>query len=70
VHHLSAKIPNYNLRAAHEQQAMFAATPVVTIRESLGALRLKLWDEEQGRLVRFPPRSSRRLVEYRAVAEH
>jgi acyl-lipid omega-6 desaturase (Delta-12 desaturase) len=24
VHHLSAKIPNYNLRTAHEEQAMFA----------------------------------------------
>jgi omega-6 fatty acid desaturase (delta-12 desaturase) len=70
VHHLSAKIPNYRLRAAHEQQPMFAATPVVTIRDSLGALRLKLWDEERGRLVRFPPRSSRRPIEYRAVAEH
>jgi omega-6 fatty acid desaturase (delta-12 desaturase) len=51
VHHLSAKIPNYRLRAAHEQQPMFADTPVVTIRSSLAALRLKLWDEERGRLV-------------------
>jgi acyl-lipid omega-6 desaturase (Delta-12 desaturase) len=53
VHHLSAKIPNYRLRAAHEQQPLFAQTPVVTIRGSLDALRLKLWDEERGRLVRF-----------------
>jgi omega-6 fatty acid desaturase (delta-12 desaturase) len=51
VHHLSARIPNYNLRAAHEQQPMFAATPVVTIRGSIAALRLKLWDEERGCLV-------------------
>jgi omega-6 fatty acid desaturase (delta-12 desaturase) len=54
VHHLSAKIPNYRLRAAHEQQPMFAQTPVVTIRNSLAALRLKLWDEESGALVRYP----------------
>ena len=27
VHHLSAKIPNYRLRAAHEEQPMFARTP-------------------------------------------
>jgi omega-6 fatty acid desaturase (delta-12 desaturase) len=53
VHHLSAKIPNYHLRAAHEQQPMFAQTPVVTIRGSVAALRLKLWDEERGRLVGF-----------------
>ena len=55
VHHLSAKIPNYHLRAAHEEQPMFARTPVVTVRSSIAALRLKLWDEERGCLVRWPP---------------
>ena len=60
VHHLSAKIPNYNLRAAHEEQPMFAQTPVVTIRSGIEALRLKLWDEERGRLVRFPEEPGRR----------
>lgn len=54
VHHLSAKIPNYNLRAAHEGHAMFAQTPVVTIRSSAEAFRLKLWDEKRGRLARIP----------------
>jgi acyl-lipid omega-6 desaturase (Delta-12 desaturase) len=58
VHHLSAKIPNYRLRAAHEQHAMFAQTPVVTIRSSVAALRLKLWDEESGALVRLPRRKT------------
>jgi acyl-lipid omega-6 desaturase (Delta-12 desaturase) len=59
VHHLSAKIPNYHLRAAHEQQAIFAHTPVVTVRSSIDALRLKLWDEERGCLVRYPARRAR-----------
>jgi len=54
VHHLSARIPNYRLRAAHEEQPLFALTPVVTVRSSIDALRLKLWDEERGCLVRFP----------------
>jgi acyl-lipid omega-6 desaturase (Delta-12 desaturase) len=54
VHHLSAKIPNYNLRAAHEGQPMFADTPVVTFRSSIEALRLKLWDEGRGCLVGYP----------------
>jgi omega-6 fatty acid desaturase (delta-12 desaturase) len=54
VHHLSARIPNYRLRRAHEEQPMFAATPVVTLRSSIATFRLKLWDEEGGRLVRFP----------------
>src|SRR5918994_3410648 len=51
VHHLSARIPNYRLRSAHEGQAMFAATPVVTFRSGVRALRLKLWDPESGSLV-------------------
>jgi omega-6 fatty acid desaturase (delta-12 desaturase) len=65
VHHLSAKIPNYRLRAAHEGQAIFARTPVVTLRGSLRALRLKLWDEEGGRLVRFRPRRAPSLASLR-----
>jgi acyl-lipid omega-6 desaturase (Delta-12 desaturase) len=59
VHHLSAKIPNYRLRAAHESHEMFTITPVVTVRSSIGALRLKLWDEARGCLVRFPARRAR-----------
>lgn len=59
VHHLSARIPNYRLRAAHEQQPMFERTPVVTVRSGIAALRLKLWDEEHGRLVRYPARRVR-----------
>jgi omega-6 fatty acid desaturase (delta-12 desaturase) len=56
VHHLSAKIPNYNLRAAHSEQPLFERTPVVTIRSSLACFRLKLWDEDGERLARFPRR--------------
>jgi omega-6 fatty acid desaturase (delta-12 desaturase) len=53
VHHLSARIPSYRLREAHETQPMFAQTPVVTIRSSVAAFRLKLWDEQRGSLVPF-----------------
>jgi acyl-lipid omega-6 desaturase (Delta-12 desaturase) len=62
VHHLSARIPNYRLRAAHEQQAMFAATPVVTVRGGIAALRLKLWDADRGCLVRYPARQAPRAA--------
>ena len=54
VHHLSARIPNYRLRQAHEEQATFARTPVVTLGSSIAALRLKLWDEQTGSLVSYP----------------
>jgi omega-6 fatty acid desaturase (delta-12 desaturase) len=67
VHHLSAKIPNYRLRAAHEENALFAQTPVVTMRGSVACLRLKLWDEERGALVRFPARRASARVGVRVV---
>ena len=57
VHHLSAKIPNYRLRAAHESHPMFRRTPVVTLRSSIDTFRLKLWDEESGSLVPFSART-------------
>jgi acyl-lipid omega-6 desaturase (Delta-12 desaturase) len=60
VHHLSAKIPNYHLRAAHEEQEIFAHTPVVTLQSGFAALRLKLWDEQRGCLVGYPPARDRR----------
>jgi acyl-lipid omega-6 desaturase (Delta-12 desaturase) len=62
VHHLSAKIPNYRLREAHESHPMFRRTPVVTVRSSIETFRLKLWDTESESLVPFPhrPPSGRR----------
>jgi omega-6 fatty acid desaturase (delta-12 desaturase) len=57
VHHLSAKIPNYRLRAAHDSHPMFRRTPVVTIRSSIETFRLKLWDTESQSLVPFPHRA-------------
>ena len=53
VHHLSARIPNYHLAAAHREQAMFADTPVITPRTSLATFGLKLWDPERSALVPF-----------------
>lgn len=51
VHHLNAKIPNYNLQRAHQEQAMFRRVPPVTFADGLRATRLKLWDERAGRMV-------------------
>jgi omega-6 fatty acid desaturase (delta-12 desaturase) len=51
VHHLSAKVPNYNLQSAHDQNEVFHDVPVLTIRDGLRAIRLKLIDPESGRLL-------------------
>ena len=51
VHHLSPRIPNYYLRRAHEENPYFHQAHRLTLRESVRAFSLKLWDEEQGRMV-------------------
>jgi acyl-lipid omega-6 desaturase (Delta-12 desaturase) len=53
VHHLSARIPNYNLPAAHEQVEQLQSVPKLSLRDGIRATRLKLWDERRGRLVTF-----------------
>jgi omega-6 fatty acid desaturase (delta-12 desaturase) len=62
VHHLSARIPNYRLRAAHESHPMFRRTPVVTLRSSVEAFRLKLWDTENEKLVPFAASGRRHRI--------
>jgi omega-6 fatty acid desaturase (delta-12 desaturase) len=53
VHHLSARVPNYNLQAAHDNNPIFHDVPVLTLRDGIRTTRLKLWDEDSGRLVNF-----------------
>ena len=51
VHHLNTKIPSYNLQRAHDHTPIFHDVPVVSLWDGLRAVRLKLWDEDAGRLV-------------------
>jgi omega-6 fatty acid desaturase (delta-12 desaturase) len=61
VHHLSARIPNYNLQAAHDDNPVFHDVPTITFWDGIRAVRLKLWDEDKQRLVTFAQaRQSRR----------
>jgi acyl-lipid omega-6 desaturase (Delta-12 desaturase) len=53
VHHLNARIPNYNLQRAHDTNVIFAGVPTVTIRDGLRAVKFKLWDEDSSQLVTF-----------------
>ena len=53
VHHLNARVPNYNLRPAHEAIDLCSEVPVLDLRDALRSVRLKLWDEHRGRLVTF-----------------
>lgn len=53
VHHLNARIPNYNLQRAHDDNPVFHDVPVLSLRDALRTARLKLWDEQEQRLVPF-----------------
>jgi acyl-lipid omega-6 desaturase (Delta-12 desaturase) len=53
VHHLSPKVPNYNLEKAHDATPPLHKATTITLRTSLKSLRFHLWDEEGKRFVGF-----------------
>ncbi len=53
VHHLNARIPNYNLQRAHDENPIFHGVPVLKLRGGLRAVRLKLYDTDQRAMVTF-----------------
>jgi acyl-lipid omega-6 desaturase (Delta-12 desaturase) len=53
VHHLSPRIPNYNLQRAHDENPFLHDAPTLSLWDGLRAVRLKLYDEDRGRLVTF-----------------
>ena len=53
IHHLSPRIPNYNLQRCHDENPIFQQVVRLTIGSSLQTVWLVLWDEERDRLVTF-----------------
>ncbi len=54
IHHLSSRIPNYNLaRCARENPVLQKYVTRVNFRESLPMMFNKLWDERAGRMISF-----------------
>jgi len=53
IHHLSARIPNYNLERCHRELALAQKVRPITVAGSLKSLSLRLWDEEHKRLVGY-----------------
>jgi len=51
VHHLSARVPNYNLQAAVDNVALFDSVPVLSFSDGVKASRLKVWSADHGRLL-------------------
>ena len=63
VHHLSARVPNYYLQGAHDANPVFHDVPTITFWDGIRAVRFKLIDEENGRLVGFREARQQRLPE-------
>lgn len=53
IHHLSPRIPNYNLERCHHSNPMFAEVEPMTLLGSLRSLTLRLWDENTRKLISF-----------------
>lgn len=53
IHHLSPRIPNYNLERCHQSDPMFQDVKPVTLFASLKLITLRLWDEPAKQLIGF-----------------
>ncbi len=53
IHHLASRIPNYNLRRCARENEELNDVTRITVWQSIKCFRLKLWDEEQGKLIGF-----------------
>jgi acyl-lipid omega-6 desaturase (Delta-12 desaturase) len=66
IHHLSPRIPNYNLPKCHEQNPLFQRVAQLTLKSSFKTMVLVLWDENQRRLVTFREAKRMRLAYVRS----
>ncbi|EGG38187.1 fatty acid desaturase [Paenibacillus sp. HGF5] len=53
VHHLSPKVPNYNLEKAHEAAPPLQKATTITLKTSLKSIRFRLWDEDKKVFITF-----------------
>jgi len=53
IHHLSPRIPNYNLEKCHHAEPLFQSVPPVTLFSSLKSFSFRLWDEQRHKLVGY-----------------
>jgi len=53
IHHLSPRIPNYNLEKCYKENETFHIEKPLTFFSALKSLKFRLWDEQNQRLVGF-----------------
>lgn len=53
IHHLSPRIPNYNLERCHKAEPFFQSVKAVTLFSSFKSFTFRLWDEQRRKLVGY-----------------
>jgi omega-6 fatty acid desaturase (delta-12 desaturase) len=53
IHHLSPRIPNYNLEKCHRAEPLFQTVKPVTLFSSFKSFTFRLWDEQRRKLVGY-----------------
>jgi len=53
IHHLSPRIPNYNLERCHKADPLFQKVKPVTLFSSMKSFTFRLWDEQRKKLVGY-----------------
>ena len=53
IHHLSPRIPNYNLRKCHYENTLFHSVRPITFSTAFESLFLRLYDLKNKRMIRF-----------------
>ncbi|MGD9091756.1 MAG: fatty acid desaturase [Anaerolineales bacterium] len=66
IHHLSPRIPNYNLEKCQKENSIFQQVKPLTILASLKSLTYRLWDEKGSKLVGY--RYLKTLKEHEALS--
>ncbi|QFT87942.1 Fatty acid desaturase [Bacillus sp. THAF10] len=62
IHHLSPRVPNYELEKCHENTPPLHHVPTITLATSLKSLKFRLWDESSKNFVSF--REAKKLVRH------
>jgi omega-6 fatty acid desaturase (delta-12 desaturase) len=69
IHHLSSRIPNYNLEKCHKAHPLFQGVKPITLFSSLKSFKFRLWDESNKKLIGF--RQLRKMLkERKRAAQH
>ena len=53
IHHLSPRIPNYNLEKCHQADPLFQAVKPITLFSSLKSFTFRFWDERNKQLIGY-----------------